>query len=126
MIAEHPNCSPDLLRTLASSNEFSVCRYVATHPNCPSDILAQPLQNKDIRLEVAVCASTPSETLKQLANDNDANIRYAVAAHPNTQPAVLMPLLQDPDGNVRLKARLCFDTRNDIPEHLRTMAVLTR
>ena len=63
-LAQDPNTTPEILKTLATDDDSGVCWRVAEHPN------------------------TTPEILKSLATDDDYGVRYNAAHHPNATELV--------------------------------------
>ena len=91
-LAADPNTTPEILKTLATDDDYYVRYWVARHPN------------------------TTPEILKSLATDGDHSVRYWVAQHPNTTPEILKTLATDDDWGVRCRVAESSECNRTCPE----------
>jgi hypothetical protein len=66
--------------------------------------------NEDERAVVACNPSTPSTSLRRLAEDPQARVRMQIPFNPNAEPDVLARLILDPDPMVQDTLAFAFDT----------------
>lgn len=144
----HPNASPRMFESLASSRDEAVRRCVASRPNAPAAVLAKLAgdENDKVRWFVAYYAAdegllarlardpnagvrarvadrTRSTTeLARLALDPEAHVRETVAKSEHTDPSTLALLARDTSFSVR--SRVAWNHRTP-PEALSALALDT-
>ncbi len=94
----------DRLTELASSIWDDVRSEVAVNTSTPSDVLELLAKdhNDSVRRCVAINDVTPSEVLVSLANDEDWYVRFCVSENVHTPPNILVILAKDSNISVRL------------------------
>ena len=102
------DCPPDRLQRFAQLGIEDARLFVAAHPNTPSETLRQIAEDDpdwDVRKALALNANTPPETLRQLAEHSDNLTRQATASNVFTPTDVLRRLAEDPDERVSAAAK---------------------
>lgn len=80
LVAEHPNCSREILELLAEDYNKAVRENVATNKNCPADILDILSEDlyEDVRVAVIRNKNCSTDTIVKLSDDNDSLVYYTV------------------------------------------------
>ena len=98
-LTQNPNASPEILKVLATNENYSVRCEVALNPSTPPETLNFLATDEDstVRWCVAQNPKTPVEILKVLATDKDCTVRYYVPQNPNykTKTIELTPVQYD-------------------------------
>jgi hypothetical protein len=105
-VASNPNCPEDLLRTLATDEDYYVCKGAASNSNCPEDLLRTLAKDEeaDVRHAAAKNPNCPEDVLRTLAEDGDADVRKAAISNPNCPEDALRTLAKDGYYDVRQAA----------------------
>ena len=89
-LAQDPNTNPEILKSLATDDDWVVRCWVARNPNTTPEILASLATDCDwdVRCVVARHPKTTLEILKSLATDDYRYVRYYAAHNPNATELV--------------------------------------
>ena len=122
IVAGHPACPPDVLRTIAAlgveppDNEAETVdtsgwdddRYrarsaAARNPACPHDAMQKLAEDTNplVRQSLARNTACPPDILQRLAQNPSVHVRIAIAANVSTPHQTLVELANDPDPYVR-------------------------
>jgi len=90
-LAENLNTPTEILKVLATDEDYDVRSLVAGNPNTPVETLKVLATDKHfhVRYWVAGNPNTPVELLKILATDKHFHVRYWVAKNPNYKTQTL-------------------------------------
>jgi hypothetical protein len=128
LAAKHASISQNLLKKLATDDDWRVRQAVAANPKTPALTLKKLATDfdRDVRQAVAANPSTPSPILAALLSDSHEEVTEAARTNPATSPEVLVLLrrLEDKDPSLHHLESLPVWMQSRVAAHPNASAAL--